>query len=77
MCISPVKVYKKHKNKRENIFIKRVYEKKGEKGLKIPSVPIIDGIPYTVPCACASRTTTCTGRQDPGDAARRSGQTEL
>lgn len=32
----------------------------------MPFVPVIYGIPYTVPCACASRTTTCTGRQDPG-----------
>ena len=32
----------------------------------MPFVPIIIGIPYTVPCACASRETVCTGRQDPG-----------
>ena len=66
MCISPVKVYKKHKNKQKYFFIKGLCQKKWEKGLNPLSVPVIYGIPYTVPCACVSRKTTCSGRQDPG-----------
>lgn len=52
MCISPVKVYIKHKKKRKYFFIKGLREKKWEKGLNHLSVPIINGITYTVPCAC-------------------------
>ena len=48
------------------IFIIQGVLKKAENGNNMPFVPIIIGIPYTVPCACASRETVCTGRQDPG-----------